>query len=61
MSGVVRIPAGETIKVVLTIRIPVDFPRGVDLFPLGAVGIELQHVPQGGIEIIDCIDVMVHT
>jgi len=38
-SGVVKIRSGETLPVTMTIRIPVDFPRGVDPFPLGAVGI----------------------
>lgn len=60
VTGSVRIPAGETLKVTLTIRIPKEFPSGVDPFPLGAVGIELQDVPQGGIDLIDNIEVMVY-
>lgn len=58
-SGVVEIRAGETLPVTLIIRIPIDFPSGVDPFPLGAVGIEVLS-PSKGIAELDNVRVMVH-
>jgi len=59
VSGVVEIRAGETLPVTLTIRIPMDFPSGVDPFLLGAVGIEVLSPSKGTAE-LDNIRVMVH-
>ena len=38
-SGNISIKAGETIPVVMTIRIPEDFPSYIEAIPLGAMGI----------------------
>jgi len=57
VSGVVSIPAGETLKLTLTIQIPPDFPKGVNL-PVAIVGVDLEY-PQSGVELLDNIKVMV--
>lgn len=38
-SGDITIKAGETIPVVMSIRIPEDFPSSIEAIPLGAMGI----------------------
>lgn len=38
-SGNISIEAGETIPVVMSIRIPEDFPSSIEAIPLGAMGI----------------------
>ena len=39
-SGNITIKAGETIPVIMTIRIPEDFPSYINSIPLGAMGIQ---------------------
>jgi len=39
LSGNISIRAGETIPVVMSIRIPEDFPSSIEAIPLGAMGI----------------------
>ena len=39
-SGNITIKAGETIPVMMTIRIPEDFPSYINSIPLGAMGIQ---------------------
>lgn len=39
-SGNITIKAGETIPVIMTIRIPEDFPSYIKSIPLGAMGIQ---------------------
>jgi hypothetical protein len=40
LSGNITIKAGETIPVIMTIRIPEDFPSYINSIPLGAMGIQ---------------------
>ncbi len=53
-SGLVTLKAGQPLPVTLTICIPIDFPRDVDPFPLGAVGIT------ASVPILSDIKVMVY-